>query len=202
MGKPDKSIEWRIANLEKSNTQWKIAIVSVVLGASFGGVSTYLLSQNQQATEQQNIAQALFLDVSIIEDHFNSTLEDLNLNLNNMNSSEKSLDMIWVDPRPYYSNNGLYFGFQKDISKFDTNLSADLYSYYLSIMNIEYKRQYIYNCVTKMNNGQNLSNTEETYMRMYSRTIIIEIIYSIPEADKIKKEIKEKYHLRECNIFC
>ena len=113
-----------------------------------------------------------------------------------MNESLKSAPRIMYDPRPYYDNeNGLYYVFSKDISSFDSNLSADLYNYYQTVLDIELKRQYIADHAAKIYDGEKLTEVENVYVTMYSTTMMIEMIYSIEDAEKIKNELKEKFDL-------
>ncbi len=179
-------------------------IIPIILTAAATAIFTYLftwkLAHDARIAEQRNIAQALYIDISQTEDHFNSALSDFNdqvvyfIATADLNILLNTPQMLW-DPRPYYTENNAYFAFQKDISKFDSDLSAKLYSYYLGVMNIEFKRGYINNCVLKEINRQFLPSEEIGRGGLYMRTMIIEMKSSIKESEAIKKELREKYQL-------
>jgi len=104
------------------------------MGALIGGIITeaatlitayYVLDQQQQAfnqqqiTEQKNIAQALYIDICAVEELFNHSLNTTNPN-----------DYFTVNLSDYYSDSGLYYVFNKDILKFNAETSNDLYDFY------------------------------------------------------------------------
>lgn len=185
--------------MSNSERSFKQDAILLIVGILLGGVVTYgftwYSSQEQRDLEQHNVAQALYIDISHTSDHFNSSLEDLNLSLSDMNKTGVYAPIMIYDPRPYYTDNGLYFVFTTEISRLDSNLSANLYDYYQTVMDIEHKRQYNAEHISKAFNGENLSEEEQTYLTMYSKTMTIEMIYSIEQGERIKKELKEKYNL-------
>jgi len=65
----------------------KLLIIGVILGALASGIVTYTitwtLSHDEYVTEQQKIANALYIDVSNVEDKFNRSMNDLPLYYNN-----------------------------------------------------------------------------------------------------------------------
>ncbi|HVP96398.1 hypothetical protein [Methanoregula sp.] len=125
------------------DSDWKSVIAGAIVGAIIGamalGVITYYvtvkISQDQQAIEQQNIAQTLYFDVGTINARLITDLDQINKSPNNT---------IYFSTTPYYTSNGVYFVFSKDITNFkDFQLSSDLYTFYNQVMEIESERSYL-----------------------------------------------------------
>jgi hypothetical protein len=170
----------------------------IVLGVILTTTANWYTWQAQQDLEQKNVAQALYFDISRISDRFNSTFDMTNSAFGDLYRQNKHFyftEIIFNEPEPYYKDNGLYFTYLKEISRFDSNLSADLNVYYQNVMDIEFKRQYITNCITKYQNGENLTQDETKYVVIYYISIYAEIIESNKRADIIKKDLNNKYDL-------
>lgn len=71
-----------------------------------------------------------------------------------------------IIPGPLYRDNGVYYAYIKDISKFDANLSQDLYVYYNEITKAESDRQYIQSYLDSHPNGTIEGNYFDIYMNM------------------------------------
>jgi hypothetical protein len=172
-----------------------LVIVSVLIG-SIGTYSvSYVLSYEQQKSEEYNVAQALYIDISDLSDRFNSSLESANLSENYATTSNEDQPPILYDPRPYYSESGLYFVYLTEIYRFDSDLSANLYDYYKNVMAIEYKRQYIFDHISKNNSFESLSESEKYYLNIYSTTVPKQMKMCIIQGEIIKSKLKEKYNL-------
>ncbi|MHC1686835.1 MAG: hypothetical protein AB9879_03885 [Methanothrix sp.] len=193
--------------------QWKItsftvvgALIAALIGGFFSLLATYIVldqQQNalneQQIIEQRNIAQALYYDISRTE---NGTIEFLE-GLGSKNSNETVINVtdlvssgvIFDIKTPIYKDNGLYFVFQKDISKFDSNLSANIYIYYSKLLSAEHGRQYTHEIVSKDPTGQNLTSLEIADSRIYSTKMLFDLIDSITLAEYSKTELKARYKL-------
>jgi hypothetical protein len=182
-----------------SNGSLKRDLALVIISGLIGSLGSYgvsnALAHEQQKSEEKNVAQALYIDISDISDHFNSTLEKANSSENGAANSDKNQTSITYDPRPYYSNNGLYFVYLTEIYKFDSDLSADLYDYYKTVMDIEYKRQYISDHISKNYNYDSLSENEKNYVVIYSDNMPNEMKICIKQGEVIKTKLKEKYNL-------
>lgn len=114
------------------------------LGAIIGGIFTfwgsyYVWDQQQKAVEQQqimeqrNIARALYMEISRRESLLNSSVSvpPTKDDLNNPNFT------AGFDIHIY--NNGLYFIFNKEISRFDANTSMSIFDFYNHIIDLESK---------------------------------------------------------------
>lgn len=185
--------------MDGSNRKEYLVAILGLIGAILGGIlayyGSYTLWQEQQISEEHNVAQAMYIDILEISDRFNSSLVYLDLSTTDKRKSGDMSSYIFYDPIPYYSNNGLYFTYSKEISKFDSNLSRDLIEYYTTVMDIEYKRQYINDHYSKTFDYENLTMEEKKRITIYNQNIPAEIVYSQSQANKIKHELNKKYNL-------
>jgi hypothetical protein len=176
-----------------------LVIIGTIIGALIGGYctihSTHDVYEEEQNTIKQNVALALFIDISDISDRFNITVDQYN----DIVADTKKMGIleppIVIDQRPYYSTNGLYYIYANEIYKFDGNLSRDLFKYYKNVMNIEYERQFVYDHKLKEATGGNLSQMEKDYMYKYSEAMPIEMNQSIKNGEKIKTQLDKEYNL-------
>lgn len=89
-----------------------------------------------------------------------------------------------IIPRPIYNDHGMYYVYETDISKFDKDLSYDLYLFYNNLTIAESYRQYIQNYLDSHPNGKLNGQYFDAYMDMRIR-----IIYAANMAKKILKEL-------------
>jgi len=190
--------------------QWKMTVL-VVVGALFaaliGGLfsllgSYYVLDQqqkvmNQQQTEeQQNIAQALYTDISKIESNFNYSLSHIALNENNTSKLEGP-NSFRTTTIQYYDDKGLYYDFRHDISGFDSITSKDIFNFYGIVEDIERKRGRVLTIVEKHLRGEEINQFDIILAHRYSKGIYeTKMPYSITLAEKIKNELTQKYNAK------
>jgi hypothetical protein len=185
--------------MSNSERSFKQDAILLIVGIVLGGVVTYGFTwcslQEQRGLEQHNVAQALYIDISDISDRFNNTILQYNKGMAEKGKEEKLEPYIIIDPRPYYSDDGLYFTYSTEIYKLNSNISRDLYSYYRTVNDIEYKRQYIYDHEIRELNGEILSPIEKEYINQYSEILPNEINISVNDSIYLKKQLKEIYKL-------
>lgn len=167
----------------------KLLIIGAVLGALTSGIITYTitwkLSHDEKEAELQNIAQALYYDISSIEDFFNYSLN---------NSASKS-NYVHVIDAHYYDDNGLYYVFCKDISGFDSETSQDLYDFYSFVLGIENEQEDLLAITQKRLNEGNVTDYEFIHAHNIMRTLRAAMPDGIKRANKVKKELRQKYHV-------
>jgi len=170
-----------------------LIIVGVIFGALATGIVTWKLSHDEKEAELRNIAQALYTDVSTIED-------SLNADMRGFNQSELSDQNSYKFTTNQYYNNGLYSVFSKDIMRFDSNISADLYDFYSIVIDNENKRQVISDVVYKYDHEENITEYDILLIHKFSEFLYEDKIpVSIVLAEKIKKELAETYDARRAS---
>lgn len=186
--------------------QWKIttfAVIGALIAALIGGGLSLLgtiiaLNQQQQAleqqqsVEQQNIAHAIYIDILNIELNLNDSIR-------NMNYSTSELDnpsFVSTYTNQYY-NNWLYPIFGKDIAGFDNATSEDLYDFYGEVVDIENKREFVFTIMGKYLRGEKIAPYDLILAHEYTKSLYtIMIPDCILQAEKIKRELRLKYHVK------
>ncbi len=160
-----------------------ITVASTLLGVFIGGWQANEVYQQEQKNELKNIAQALYFDISGIEDVLN----------NSLNHSSSKPGFIHVLGYKYYDNNGLYYIFSKDISRFDSETSEDLYDFYGFILALENSQEDLLTVTKKRLDTGNV--TDYDYVNAYeiTRMLCSTMPDGIKKANKIKKELRQKY---------
>lgn len=178
---------------------WKVIVFSAVLGSIVGGASTfissYLLDQHQQDLEEKNVAQAIFIDVSQTSFYLNASLAKYNAGQQYSRNGKNDSTFIFYYPNPYYRDNGLYFVHSSEISKFNSNLSTEIFQYYNTVLFLENERQYIVSRGSSRSEWDNLSDVEKAHMYFYTEILPDQIIGTIQLGEKIRKDLKDEYNL-------
>ena len=182
----------------------KLLIIGVILGALASGIVTYTitwkLSHDEYITEQQNIANALYIDVSNVEDKFNRSMNDLLLYYNNSSELDDPNSFMYTTAQ-YYSNNGLYYVFCKDIAGFDSDTSNDLYAFYNIVVDIENDKEVAGSIVEKYLRGENITQYDVMMVHQYTRGVyLVEMPYCIMLAEKIKQELRQTYNAKATSL--
>jgi hypothetical protein len=89
-------------------------VLGAVVGGTIGFTSSYLMWTKQNRFNQKNLARALYLEISRLEEHLKKLLEHDSL----------------VLALPIYSGQGLFFIFTKEISFFEHELSSKIFDFY------------------------------------------------------------------------
>lgn len=188
-------------NRAEVSLQWKIAALGFI-GALIGGgatlIATYwVLDQQQkvlnqqQIIEQHNIARALYIDISMIEDRLNSSLALSPINKSSLDDPE----FFESSNIQFYSKDGLYYVFNKDISRFDSATSADLYIFYNDIIEMEDGRDFINIYAEKYLLNESLSFYDRFLAHSYTENLYkFRMRDNVMKAEKLKQELKQKYH--------
>lgn len=172
-----------------------------IIGALIGGSATFIsvfiafsLQQQgleqQQLTEQQNIANAAYIDVSGIENRFNRAISRFNA------SELKEPNSFEFTTIQFYRDDGLYYILGKDLSRLNRTLSADLYKFYNQVVEIENKRAVISSIIEKQIRGENITQYDVIIAHTFSKGVYEERIpHCIKLAEKIKRELNEEYDI-------
>jgi len=82
------------------------------------------------------------------------------------------------------------------IHKFDDKTSADVFSYYSSVIALERERQYIATHFTIPNNYSNSELYEKDTLTLYTYGIQVQIPPTLAQGEKVGKELEEKYNIK------
>jgi hypothetical protein len=145
---------------------WKAIFnaLPVVMGALVGGICTFLgsyyLSRRTAKSELRNLSKALDIDISNFDIYISPYYGFYHLNSFPVENS------LVIPPDPFYdTENGLYFSFNHDISRFDYDLSAELYQFYNEIFMLERDRRFVYSFWNSPDNNLKIQS-EMKFLRM------------------------------------
>jgi hypothetical protein len=130
-----------------------ILIFGVLVGASGYLANSLYLWNTSVNKDKSDIAQGLFLDVSALEEFLiDADKEFLE------NHDDK---YIFILGTPFYSDNGLYFSYQRDIFKLDRKLAKDTFMFYSHLLAAERDRKVIYD-IQRIGDIRELTSSERT----------------------------------------
>lgn len=191
MEQEDKSHQWNIA--------W-FGLFAVIIGGLIGfGGSWYLwnlqqeTSNEQKFLEQQNIAHAIYIDVSNIELNLNDSLEGEPYNM----SRHDDLTYISSYINNYYNDNWLYPVFGKAIAELDNVTAENVYNFYYLISEAESRRRFVVAISEKQQKGEKITPYEAILAYEYTNALYTIILPTcILQAEKIKQDLRLVYNVR------
>lgn len=184
-----------------------IGFIAAILGAAIGGYCTLQgvywswdqqekALDEQKSLEQQNMATALYYDISTIEDKFNGSMRDVLRDMNNDINKLNDPNYIYFEDTKYFSVNWIYYVFGKDIAGFDSNISTDLYAFYGNAAEIDYYMQYVRQMGEKAVKKEPVKPYEILLAHTYTKGIYgLKIPQGILLAENIKRELREKHYV-------
>lgn len=118
-----------------------------------------------------------------------------------MSKAPKDINDRFDDPKfilaydsQIYRSTSLYNVFSNDIPNFDPITSEDLYEFYSDVIYIENKRDFVYSISMKSQQVQ-VTPLEALQAHSFTRDLYMTSIpYCIKLAEKIKRELMEKYN--------
>jgi hypothetical protein len=140
---PPNILEIIIAEMKKVFTGRRletIIIIGLVLPVSVASVNTYITDFH----EKQNLAQAYKTEILWLHANLNNTINGPNTEFIDLGNNEYEIG-IQCPATGLYPDWGLFHKNSQEISKFDKELSDELYVYYFSILWAEENRLLVCN---------------------------------------------------------
>lgn len=122
---------------EKLKNQIIVLIIGVLIGASGYLANSLILWNASVDKEKSDIAEGIYLDVSSLEGNLINVDRDFLLN----NQNDK---YVFIQSDPFYTSDGLYFAYQRDIPRMDRQVANDTFSFYNHLLLAERDRGSIY----------------------------------------------------------
>jgi hypothetical protein len=149
------SINWKSKNVEVVVNILAIlaTICAALFGAYLGSLNAQNLLKEQNNAEQQNVANALYIEISTLQS------EGVKLDIIQQYKDDIAHNKFTINAPdvPFYSDKGLYYSLQPEIASFNPLLSSQLYSFYNNIINADYFRN---NVIEDLNTINRNSSTE------------------------------------------
>ena len=172
---------WSVHAMDK-NTRDQILILTlgVLIGASGYLANSLFLWNASVNKEKSDIAEGLYLDVSSLEDSLVAADQEFLAN-----PGDK---YIFVQSTPLYSENGLYFAYQRDIPKLDRKVAQDTFTFYNHLLSAERDRNNIYE-IQREGDLRDLTTAERRRQQILTQNVAHEVNISVSLLPPLEQEL-------------
>lgn len=164
----------------KIKTQILILLLGVLIGASGYLANSLILWNASVNKERSDIANGVYLDVSSLENYIVSTDREF---LSNPNGN-----YIFVQTTPLYSDNGLYFAYQRDIPRMDRKIAQDTFTFYNHLLSAERDRNLIFE-IQRQGDTRDLTSSERQRQLILTQNVALEVNASVSMLSNLKQEL-------------
>ena len=165
---------------ENTKAQIMILIIGVLIGGGLYLTNSLLLWNMSVNKEKSDIAVGLNLDVSSLEDYLVAADREFLAN-----PSDK---YIFVQGTPLYPDNGLYFAYQRDISRMDRNVAEDTFTFYTHLLSAERDRNLIFE-IQRLGDLRELTSAERRRQQILTQDAAREVNTSVNLLQNLKQEL-------------
>ena len=164
------------------NTRDQILILTlgVLIGASGYLANSLFLWNASVNKDKSDVAEGLYLDVSSLEDYLVAADREFLAN-----SDDK---YIYVQGTPLYSEHGLYFAYQRDISKMDRKIAQDTFAFYNHLLAAERDRNRIFE-IQRLGDLRELTTAERRRQQILTQNVAREVNTSVSLLPPLKQEL-------------
>lgn len=159
----------------------RLELLLVVIGILVGGgiylINASYLWNTTMAKEKSDISEGIYLDIAALEDTLVYT-DGLFLN----NTNEK---YIYIQPDPFYTSNGVYFSYHRDIPKLDRPIATSVFAFYNHLLLAERYRNNIYE-IQRKGDVTDITISELKQQQMLTKSVAYEVNTSVGILKKIK----------------
>ena len=130
--------------------------------------------------DKGDIAKGLYPDVTSIEDYLVAADREFLANPDDK--------YIFVQATPLYPNNGLYFAYQRDISRMDRKIAQDTFTFYNHLLSAERDRNLIFE-IQRMGDLRELTAAERRRQQILTQSAAREVNMSVSLLPALKQEL-------------
>ena len=164
----------------KNRAQILILLLGVLIGASGYLANSLFLWNTSVNKDKSEIAEGLYFDVSSLEDYLIATDREFLAN-----PGDK---YIFVQGTPLYPENGLYFGYQRDIPRMDRKIGQDTFTFYNHLLAAERDRNNIYE-IQRLGDVRELTKAELRRQQILTQNVAREVNASVSYLLPLKQEL-------------
>lgn len=164
----------------KIKEQIFILIIGVLIGSSMYFATSLFLWNASVSKDKSDIAEGLYLDVASIEDYLVATDKQFLANPDDQ--------YIFVQGTPLYPNNGLYYAYQRDISKLDRKTGQDTFTFYNHLLSAERNRNLIFE-IQRTGDLRELTSAETRRQQILTQSVAREVNLSVSVLPALKREL-------------
>jgi hypothetical protein len=165
---------------EKTKTEIIILTIGVLIGGSLYLTNSLFLYYTSMNKEKSDIAEGLYLDVSSLEDYLVAADREFLANPGDR--------YIFVQGTPFYPDNGLYFAYQRDISRMDRKIALDTFTFYNHLLSAERDRNQIFE-IQRLGDLRELTKAELRRQQILTQSAAREVNASVSLLPALKKKL-------------
>ena len=165
---------------EQTKAQILILILGVLIGGSLYLTNSLFLWNASVNKDKSDVAEGLYLDVSSIEDYLVAADREFLANPDDK--------YIFVQGTPLYPDNGLYFAYQRDISKMDRKIAQNTFTFYNHLLSAERDRSQIFE-IQRLGDLRELTSAERRRQQILTRSAAREMNLSVNLLPALKQEL-------------
>jgi hypothetical protein len=165
---------------ENTKAQIFILMLGVLIGASGYLANSLFLWNTSVNKDKSDIAEGLYLDISSIEDYLVAADREFLANPDDQ--------YIFVQATPLYPENGLYFAYQRDISRLDRKIAQDTFTFYNHLLSAERDRNLIFE-IQRMGDLRELTAAERRRQQILTQSAAREVNMSVSLLPALKREL-------------
>ena len=165
---------------EQTKAQILILILGVLIGGSLYLTNSLFLWNASVNKDKSDVAEGLYLDISSIEDYLVTTDREFVANPDDR--------YIFVQGTPLYPDNGLYFAYQRDISKMDRKIAQDTFTFYNHLLSAERDRNQIFE-IQRLGDLRELTSAERRRQQILTQDAAREVNMSVNLLPTLKQEL-------------
>ena len=165
---------------EKTKTEIIILVLGVLIGGSLYLTNSLFLWNASVNKDKSDVAEGLYLDVSSIEDYLVAADREFLANPDDK--------YIFVQGTPLYPDNGLYFAYQRDISKMDRKIAQNTFTFYNHLLSAERDRSQIFE-IQRLGDLRELTSAERRRQQILTRSAASEVNMSVNLLPSLKQEL-------------
>jgi hypothetical protein len=166
---------------DKIKSEILILILGVLIGASGYLANSLILWNTSMNKDRSDIAEGLYLDVSSLEDYLITTDQEVLANPDDK--------YIFVQGIPLYPDNGLYFVYQRDISKMDRKIAQDTFNFYNHLLSAERDRNNIFE-IQRRGDLRELTSAELRRQQILTQSVAREVNISVNLLPALRQELE------------
>ena len=165
---------------EQTKAQILILILGVLIGGSLYLTNSLFLWNASVNKDKSDVAEGLYLDVSSIEDYLVAADREFLANPDDK--------YIFVQGTPLYPDNGLYFAYQRDISKMDRKIAQNTFTFYNHLLSAERDRNQIFE-IQRLGDLRELTSAERRRQQILTQDAAREVNMSVNLLSTLKQEL-------------
>jgi hypothetical protein len=165
---------------ENTKAQIMILIIGVLIGGGLYLTNSLLLWNMSVNKDKSDIAVGLNLDVSSLENYLVAADREFLANPDGR--------YIFVQATPLYPDNGLYFVYQRDISRMDRKVAEDTFTFYNHLLSAERDRNLIFE-TQRLGDLRELTSAERRRQQILTQDAAREVNTSVSLLQNLKQEL-------------